>query len=49
LEVSMRLCGTTDLEQATPALLNVLDVAHLINSRQDDDMVSRRRYRRAKL
>ncbi|KAI1872868.1 uncharacterized protein JN550_003742 [Neoarthrinium moseri] len=32
IEVSMRLCGITDLEQASPDLLNTSDINHLVRS-----------------
>lgn len=32
LEVSMRLCGVTNLDQLTPSFLNTLDVDHLVVS-----------------
>lgn len=34
IENSMRLCGLTDLDQASPDLLNISDIEHLI--RRDD-------------
>lgn len=32
LEVSMRLCGITSLDETTPALVNTLDVEHMVSS-----------------
>ncbi|KAL6414499.1 L-lactate dehydrogenase (cytochrome) [Ilyonectria robusta] len=32
LETSMRLAGITSLDQATPALVNTLDVDHMVPS-----------------
>ncbi|KAF5021701.1 hypothetical protein F66182_6258 [Fusarium sp. NRRL 66182] len=32
IETSMRLCGITSLDQATPALVNTLDVDHMVTS-----------------
>jgi L-lactate dehydrogenase (cytochrome) len=32
LEVSMRLCGITSLDQATPELLNTLDVDYMVKN-----------------
>lgn len=32
IEVSMRLCGITDLSQASPDMLNTADVDYLIRS-----------------
>jgi L-lactate dehydrogenase (cytochrome) len=34
LEVSMRLCGITSLEQATPELVNTLDIDYLVKNRE---------------
>lgn len=35
LEVAMKLCGITDLSQATPALLNTADIDHLVPGKMD--------------
>ncbi|KAM0323877.1 hypothetical protein ACHAQA_008458 [Verticillium albo-atrum] len=43
LETSMRLCGITSLEQATPALVNTLDIDYLVASAAEGPQVTKRR------
>jgi L-lactate dehydrogenase (cytochrome) len=35
LEVTMRMCGVTDLSQVHPGLVNTLDIDHLVPTTDD--------------
>ncbi|ETS81703.1 hypothetical protein PFICI_06705 [Pestalotiopsis fici W106-1] len=43
IEVSMRLCGLTSLEQATPDLLNTADIDHLVRQSNRFPSIPRRK------
>lgn len=45
LETSMRLCGITSLDEATPALVNTRDIDHLVAPVEQSE--PGRKYRRA--
>jgi hypothetical protein len=49
LETSMRLAGITTLDQATPALVNTLDIDHLVTSGRIEPSSVSRKVRSSKL